>query len=64
MASSDSTQKAPYPKGPVTTYQEKKIDATLYRVTCVYRVDIDLGRALEDLTVRKILALEGAAAQV
>ena len=64
MALSDSTQKAPYPKGPVTTYQEKKIGATLYRVTSVYRGDIDLGKALEDLTVRKILALEGSSAQV
>jgi len=36
-------------------YQEVKIGNTLYRVTSVYLGKIDLGQALEDLTVRKIL---------
>ena len=40
---------------PVMTYHEKKIGNTLYRVTSVYKGEIELGRALEDLTVKKIL---------
>jgi len=39
----------------VTTYQEKQIGKTLYRVTSVYKGEIDLQKALEDLIVRKIL---------
>ena len=39
----------------VTTYQEVKIGKTLFRVTSVYRGDIELKRALEDLTVNKAL---------
>jgi len=38
-----------------TTYQEKQIGKTLYRVTSVYKGEIDLQKALEDLIVRKIL---------
>jgi len=41
-----------------TEYHEVKIGKTLYRVTSVYLGEIDLGRALEDLTVRKILRSE------
>jgi hypothetical protein len=48
------------PRTPVTTYHEKKIGSTLYRVTSVYKGEIDLGKALEDLTVRKILRGEGS----
>jgi len=48
---------------PVTTYHEKKIGNTLYRVTSVYKGEIELGRALEELTVKKILALENQPAQ-
>ena len=47
-------------KKPVTTYHEEKIKGTLYRVTSVYQGKIDLAKALEELTVRKILALENA----
>lgn len=43
---------------PFTTYHEKKIGKTLYRVTSVYKGEIELGKALEDLTVRKILRNE------
>ncbi len=43
---------------PVTTYHEETIKGTLYRVTSVYQGKIDLGKALEDLTVRKILQTE------
>lgn len=43
---------------PVTTYHEKKIGNTLYRVTSVYKGEIELGKALEDLTVRRILQNE------
>ena len=46
------------PDPPFTTYHEQKIGNTLYRVTNVYKGEIDLGRALEDLTLRKILASE------
>jgi len=46
---------------PVTVYYERKIGNTLYRVTNVYKGEIELGKALEDLTVRKILQNENAA---
>ena len=34
---------------------EKQIGKTLYRVTSIYKGEIDLQKALEDLIVRKIL---------
>lgn len=37
------------------TYHELKIGKTLYRITSVYKGEIDLVKALEDLTVRKVL---------
>lgn len=43
---------------PVTTYHEEMIRGTLYRVTNVYQGKIELGKALEELTVRKILRQE------
>jgi len=43
---------------PITTYHEETIKGTVYRVTSVYKGKIDLGKALEDLTVRKILTME------
>jgi len=43
---------------PVTTYHEKKIGNILYRVTSVYKGEFELEKALEDLTVRKILRSE------
>jgi len=46
---------------PVTTYHEKKIGKTLYRVTSEYKGEIDLAKALEDLTIRKILRHENTA---
>jgi hypothetical protein len=42
----------------ITTYHEKQIDKTLYRVTSIYKGEIELKKALEDLTVRKILREE------
>ena len=42
----------------VTTYHEKKIGKNLYRVTSVYLGKVELAKALEDLTVRKILRQE------
>ena len=39
----------------VTTYHEKQIGKTLYRVTSVYKGEFELKKALEDLIVRKIL---------
>jgi len=50
-------------KRAVTTYHEEKIKGTLYRVTSTYKGEIDLGKALEDLTVRKILTMENTAVQ-
>jgi len=43
------------PQEAVTTYHEKTIGKTLYRVTSVYKNDIDLSKTLEDLIVKKIL---------
>ena len=40
---------------PVTTYHEKKISKTLFRVTSVYTGKIDFKKALEELIARKIL---------
>lgn len=45
-------------KEPVTTYHERKIGNTLYRITSVYMGEIELGKALEDLAVQKILSRE------
>jgi hypothetical protein len=39
----------------MTTYREKKIGNTLYRVTSIYKGEIDFKKAIEDLTIRKIL---------
>jgi len=63
MTSAINTKKKQTPREPVITYHEKKIGNTLYRVTSVYKGEIELGRALEDLTVKKILALENTPAQ-
>jgi len=49
------------PVEPVTTYHEKKIGKTLFRVTSIYKGEFELSKALEDLTVRKILRLENHA---
>ncbi|MCL2169599.1 MAG: hypothetical protein FWB74_06210 [Defluviitaleaceae bacterium] len=45
---------------PLTTYFEKKIGKNLFRVTSIYTGKIDLAKALEDLTVKKILQEEKA----
>ena len=47
----------------VTTYHEEIIKGTLYRVTSVHTGKIDLAKALEELTVRKILQRENALTQ-
>lgn len=47
---------------PVTTYHEKKIGKTLYRVTSIYMGQFELSKALEDLTVKKILRHKNTAA--
>lgn len=39
---------------PLTTYREVRIGRTLYRVTSVFKGEIDLKDALEDLTVRRV----------
>lgn len=38
-----------------SSYREVKIGKTLYRVTSVYKGEIDLKSALEDLAVRRIV---------
>jgi len=48
----------------VTTYHERKIGRTIYRVTSIYKGDIELSKALEDLTVRKILQTENPALKI
>jgi len=48
------------PNDPVTTYHEKKIGKTLFRVTSVHKGEIELSEALEDLIVRKVLQHENA----
>ena len=63
MTSSAHIQPKQPQKEPITTYHEKKINGTLYRVTSVYKGEIELGKALEDLTVKKILALENSPPQ-
>lgn len=40
---------------PVVTYCEKRYGKILYRITSVHKGHLDLGKALEELTVRKIL---------
>ena len=57
MTSSANIQKKQSLKEPVTTYHEKVIENCLCRVTSVFMGEVELGRALEDLTVKKILAL-------
>ncbi len=48
--------KSKNPDGTVhETYHKKKIGKTLYRITSVYLGRIDLHKALEDLTVKKVL---------
>ena len=58
-----AVKKSDKQRRPVTTYHEKKIGRTLYRVTSIYKGEIELGKALEDLTVRKILHNENASLQ-
>ena len=48
----------------VTTYREKQIGKTLFRVTSIYKGKIELKKALEDLTVRKILQAENSTVRV
>jgi len=41
--------------GPVKSYHEKEINKTIYRITGVYMGQFELGKAIEDLVVKKIL---------
>ena len=38
-----------------TSYREVKHGKILYRVTSVYKGEFELGKALEELTVKKVL---------
>ena len=42
-------------KSTATSYHEVKLGRTLYRVTSIYKGEIELGKALEELTVKKVL---------
>ena len=42
-------------KSAETSYHEVKVGKTLYCVTSVYKGEIELGKALEELTVKKVL---------
>ena len=63
MTSSTIIKERQSQKDPVTTYHEREIGKTLYRVTSVYTGKIELKKALEDLTVQKILAIVNTSAQ-
>ena len=36
-------------------YREIKVGRTLYRVTSIYKGEIELNKALEDLTVKRVI---------
>ena len=40
---------------PPTAYREVKVGKTLYRVTSIFKGEVELGRVLEDLAVKKAL---------
>lgn len=42
-------------KTPTTSYKEIKIGNTLYRVTSVFSGEKDLGKALEQLAIRRAM---------
>jgi hypothetical protein len=42
-------------KTPLESYREIVVGKTLYRVTSVFLGEVELGKALEDLTVSRIL---------
>ena len=48
-------------RAPITTYHEKKIGKTVYRVTNVHTGEIDLSKTLENLIIRKVLVEENLA---
>ena len=50
-------------KTPVTAYHEEMLSGTLYRITSIHHNRVDLGKTLEQLTVRKILQMENDALQ-
>jgi len=45
-------------ENPETTYHEKTIGKTLYRITSVHKGEMDLKEALEELIIKKILREE------
>ena len=45
---------------PVITYCERKIGKHVFYVTNVFKGEFELAKALEDLTIRKILNSESA----
>jgi len=45
---------------PTSTYHERKIGNKIYRITSTYKGEFELAKALEDLTVRKILQEENS----
>jgi hypothetical protein len=61
MVKTDTSGTSKKQTEPVTTYHEKKIGKTLYKVTSVYKGEVDFTKAMEDLIIRKILRGEGSA---
>ena len=57
---SDGYDDSESPNELLTTYKEREIGKTLYRVTSIYKGEIDLAKALEDLTTRRILRHENS----
>jgi hypothetical protein len=51
-------------KYPLTSYHEVTIGGTLYRVTSVYKGNIELKKALEELTISRALRDARAASGV
>ena len=42
-------------KTKTTSYREIKVGKTLYKITSTYKGEFELGKALEDLTVKRVL---------
>ena len=56
MASADTTAVNATKPNQVSTYSEIKVGKTLFRVTNIYKGEIDLAKTLERLIVEKVLA--------
>jgi len=55
LNTNNSNQATQTGKAEKTSYREVKHGKVLYRVTSIYKGEFELGKALEDLTVKKVL---------